>query len=250
LETHSESLEFTDVDAMVDPFSIVGAIGTAAGLLGFVVGTIEKTLITGSTLRHARHLRNDLELSLETCEHMFELWLAAWYLPRDTPAPEQEARQQVIWGKTGHESIKSRVDAIAIQTKRAIDLLYGSAWHSDLSSTEQIRWKNLLDSQTSSWQRDAMLTDIPSDRVSLSLYRRVATALGDGNLLKSCIGDLRTAIEDLKHESLWHWRKRHRNGDQVSEPSEDQLAATVLRNERAERLLRGILHPQLTENPT
>jgi len=225
---------------MVDPFSIVGAIGTAAGLLGFVVGTVEKTVITGSTVRYARHLRNDLKLSLETCEHMFELWLAAWYPPRDTPAPEQEARQQVIWGKTGHESIKSRVDAIAIQTKRAIDLLYGSAWHSDLSSTEQIRWKNLLDSQTSSWQKDAMLTDIPSDRVSLSLYRRVATALGDGNLLKSCIGDLRTAIEDLKHESLWHWRKRHRNGEQVSEPSEDQLAATFLRNDRAERLLRGM----------
>jgi hypothetical protein len=225
---------------MVDPFSIVGAIGTAAGLLGFVVGTIEKTITTGSTMRHARHLRNDLQLSLETCEHRFELWLAAWYPLRDMPSAEQTTRQQMIWGKTGHDRIQSRVDAIAIQAQRAIDLLYGSAWHSGLSRAEQIRWKELLDSHTAPWQRSTMLAHVPGDDMSLSLYRRVATALGDGSLLKSCISDLRTAIEDLRHESLWHWRKRHRNGDQVSEPSEDQLAATAICNERAERLLRSM----------
>ncbi|KAK4962667.1 hypothetical protein LTR10_000294 [Elasticomyces elasticus] len=226
---------------VVDPFSIVGAIGTAAGLLGFLVSTIEKVVITGSTIKHARHIRDGLRLSLEVSGHVLDLWSKTWCLDGSTfSSEEQMDRLRSLWGEAGYAKIEDRKLSIRYQTDRIIDLLYGSGWHAEHSESAKARWGELLDIQMQRKPGDPITHEVPVDSQSLSLYRRVATALGDGTLLKSAVSELRSSIEDLKIESLWYWQTTHPHSNKHSVPSHGELEATLRRGTRAQRLSKSM----------
>ena len=53
---------------VVDPFSIAGAVGLAAGLTGFVASTIERAVGQVNTAIHAEQRLNGHQLALQTCQ--------------------------------------------------------------------------------------------------------------------------------------------------------------------------------------
>lgn len=64
---------------VVDPFSIAGAVGLAAGLTGFVASTIEKAAGQLHTATHAKQRLDAHQLDLQICQERLDAWARQWY---------------------------------------------------------------------------------------------------------------------------------------------------------------------------
>lgn len=92
----------------MEPFSILGAVGTSVGLLGFILTTISSTIETVNRRRgDFRNCKKDLERyqrSLESHQDAIRewgtIWLGALFEPYD------HATYDYLWGAEGHQVIQ------------------------------------------------------------------------------------------------------------------------------------------------
>lgn len=92
-----------------DPFSIIGCIGTAAGLLSFVASTIENI---DKRKRDYRQCRNRLRLyhhSVEISAQYYKGWIRIWC---EGGHPYSEEMYKYFWGEDGFAKVCQRVDVV------------------------------------------------------------------------------------------------------------------------------------------
>ena len=107
---------------MFDPFSALGAIGTTAGLLGFLCSTIRNLDATGEDFREYSSRLQHRKFELQSCEKLLSDWVNSWC--RDEygePYPDQAYR--CFWGSPGYEQICDRLDSICKEVEEIRALL-------------------------------------------------------------------------------------------------------------------------------
>ena len=162
---------------VVDPFSIAGAVGLAAGLTGFVASTIEKAAGQMNTATHADQRLDGHQLALQTCQERLDAWARQWY-GDDGLAKERldDDELRFLWGHEGFEQVELMKTAILLEQKDFCKLLRGHSWARSQALGDVWRWEDCIkDAEVSMVsKRNA---PAPPANLSGAFLRRMKTAL-------------------------------------------------------------------------
>jgi hypothetical protein len=216
---------------VVDPFSIAGAVGLAAGLVGFMASTIERTSNTIDTAKHTSNRLKIHDLSLRTCQQRLKEWARQWHgrLGRTT---ENDLR--FLWGGDGFEEIESRKQRILEEQASLHQLLYGRQWFERRALEE---WRITLQSQEQAILRGQF--PLPQPKTNgrhLNVYRQLATALWDNNLIAGGVDRLRRLIDDLEITSQLYYHHQQQTSGPRQQPSREDVRSVLRLRARAQRL--------------
>jgi len=164
---------------MIDPLSVFGAIGTSAGLLGFLAITVENLAETGENARRCNSRLKVSHRSLRTCQLKIEIWCEEC---GEEAFDERMGRH--VWGTLGWDEVEQNLRCIAEEERQLREALYGSAIV-DLDKSRRQVLKQAMEGRS-----------IP-DVGSSGLFRRLAFALWRSNLLKKRVERLKGLVDDL-----------------------------------------------------
>jgi hypothetical protein len=102
-----------------DPFSIIGYVGTAAGLCGFLVSTVARSEEAIRNFGAAKHKLKRYERRLRNAQSKLKTWARIWF--------QGDNRRETFiyfWGRDGFDQILQQIDAIRIEINAIGLLLY------------------------------------------------------------------------------------------------------------------------------
>jgi hypothetical protein len=212
---------------VVDPFSIAGAVGLAAGLTGFVASTIEKAVGQVNTATHADQRLDGHQLALQTCQERLDAWARQWY-GNDGLVKERldDGELRFLWGHEGFEQVELMKTAILLEQEDLFKILCGRGWAYTETSAGRRLWecwvKDAQDSMVSTGN-----TPAPPTHLSRKFLRRVRTALWIENLLSAGVGRLEK--DNLERTSCMHFHRAHQNSSSshYSQPSQEQIGSVL-----------------------
>lgn len=216
---------------VVDPFSIAGAVGLAAGLIGFMASTIERTTNTIDTAKHTSSRLKIHDLSLRTCQQRLKEWAKQWH-GRLGGKAEQELR--FLWGDDGFEEIESRKQRILEEQASLHQLLYGPQWFERRALDE---WRTTLQRHEEAILRARF--PLPQPKTSarhLNIYRQLATSLWDNNLIAGGVDRLRRLVDDLETTSKLYYHHQQQTSGSREQPSREDVRSVLRLRARAQRL--------------
>ena len=227
---------------VVDPFSIAGAVGLAAGLTGFVASTIEKAVSQVDTATHADQRLDGHQLALQTCRERLEAWVRQWY-EHDGLVKEWLDDEELcfLWGREGLEQVESIKIAIFLEQEDLCKLLRGHSWAYTESATCRRLWEYCIQGAKVSIvsKRD---TPAPPANLSGAFLRRMKTALWNQNLLSASVGRLERCVDNLERTACMHFHKAHQNSSShYSQPSQEQILAVIRQQRRMQHLFHDLL---------
>lgn len=227
---------------VVDPFSIAGAVGLAAGLTGFVASTIEKSVGQVKTATHAHQRLDGHQLALQTGQERLEAWARQWY-ENDGVLNEllSEKELRFLWGDDGYEKVESIKAAVLLEQEELCKLLYGKIWANNETSTDQRLWKNYMEGAKSCIVSRHDLPALPAD-FSRTFLIRVKTALWNENLLSASVTRLESRVDNLEKTSciLFHKAQQSRCSH-YTQPSQEEIGAIIRQQRRMQHLLHDLL---------
>lgn len=228
---------------VVDPFSIAGAVGLAAGLIGFMASTIERTSNTIDTARHTSSRLKIHDLSLRTCQQRLKEWARQWH---GRPGHRAEQDLRFLWGDDGFEEIESRKQSILEEQESLHQLLYGRQWF-ERRALE--KWRTTLKSQEEAISRGRF--PLPQPKTSarhLNIYRQLATSLWGNNLIAGAVDRLRRLVDDLETTSKLYYHHQQQTSGSREQPSREDVRSVLRLRARAHRLSSALTnaHQDLT----
>lgn len=216
---------------VVDPFSIAGAVGLAAGLIGFMASTIERTTNTIDTAKHTSSRLKIHDLSLRTCQQRLKEWARQWH-GRLGGRAEQELR--FLWGDDGFEEIENRKQRILEEQTSLHQLLYGRQWFERRALRE---WRTTLQRQEEAILRGRFPLLLPKTSARhLNIYRQLATSLWDNNLIAGGVDRLRRLVDDLETTSKLYYHHQQQTSGSREQPSREDVRSVLRLRARAQRL--------------
>jgi hypothetical protein len=157
----------------VDPFSIAGVFGLAAGLIGFTVSTIEKSAGQLNTARQAhQRLRGHWE-ALKTCQQRLEAWERQWY---DHEKLEQDDLN-FLWDREGVQAVDSKRAVLLDEQGELLKLLYNGEGSESRSRETSSWWSKVFRDLDMAMRSGVPGPDPPSDGKLKDFSIRVAMAL-------------------------------------------------------------------------
>jgi hypothetical protein len=227
---------------VVDPFSIAGAVGLAAGLTGFVASTVEKAVSQVNTATHANQRLDGHQLALQTCQQRLDAWARQWH-ENDGIAKERldGGELHFLWGVEGFEQVELMKTAILLEQKDLCKLLYGRLRVEPGTSLDRRRWEEYIqgvkDSVASTRNTPAPPADLSGD-----FWRRMKTALWNDNLLSANVGRLEKSVDNLEKTSCMCFHKAHPNsGSHYTQPSQDEIGSIIRQKRRMQHLFHDLL---------
>ena len=225
----------------VDPFSIAGAVGLAAGLTGFVASTIEKAVGQVNTATHADQRLDGHQLALQTCQGRLDAWARQWH-ENDGLAQERldDGELRFLWGHEGFEKVELMKNAILLEQEDLNKLLRGHGW----AHTETLEGRRLWESYIQG-AKDSMISKrnirAPPMYSSRDFLRRVKTALWNENLLSASVGRLEKRVDNLERTSCMCFHKAHPNSSShYTQPSQDEIGSIIRQKRRMQHLLHDL----------
>lgn len=230
---------------VVDPFAIAGTVGLAAGLVGFIASTIERTTGTIDTARHTSSRLKIHDQSLRTCQQRLKEWARQWHGRRGRTA-EQELR--FLWGDDGFEDIESRKKRIVEEQASLHQLLYGRRW---IERSQLAEWRVALRSHEEAIFRGRFPLPQPKiDARHLNIYRQLATSLWSNNLIAGGVDRLRRLVDDLETTSRLYYHHQQRTSGSREPPSREDVRSVLRLRARSQRLSLALTsaHDQLAHD--
>lgn len=229
---------------VVDPFSIAGAVGLAAGLTGFVASTIEKAVGQVNTATHANQRLDGHQLALQTCQERLDAWARQWY-QNNGLAKERldDAELRFLWGREGFEQVEWMKSAILLEQEDLCKLLCGHVCVSVELGTlrDQSRWEEYIQGAKVSIVSKRN-TPAPPANVSGAFLRRKKTALWNENLLSASVGRLEKRVDNLERTSCIQFHKAHQNSSShYTQPSQEEIGSIIRQQRRMQHLFHDLL---------
>jgi hypothetical protein len=227
---------------VVDPFSLAGAVGLAAGLTGFVASTIEKAVGQVYTATHADQRLDGHQLALRTCQERLDAWARQWY-EIDGPATERldDGELRVLWGHEGFEQVESMKTAVLLEQEDLCKLLYGRVCVGWRTLRDQRRWEECVQSAKVAIVSERNTPAPPTD-LSGAFLRRMKTALWNENLLSASVGRLEKGVDNLERTSCIYFHKAHPNGgSHYTQPSQEEIGSILRQERRIHHLFNDLL---------
>lgn len=194
---------------MAETLAGLGAAAGAAGLVGFLAGTIEKLVVTVEVGRKAQKRLRGYHMQLKTCEAELGEWREKWPSCHDPEA---------YWGSDGAKEIDQMLADVQ-SSEEHINKLLCNGWMKHNWNSEGREWSRCIQQYRRDW--DAFAQRSPSSKNTLrerpkfphfrpmpEIMASVAMALWKDKILSDCVEKLRTLIDDLKTVA-----KRHSNPD-------------------------------------
>jgi hypothetical protein len=224
-----------------DPMSVLGVVGTTAGLLSFLTSTIENISIRlrdyqecVKKLQEYRHTVEDAVLGLQ-------IWFSLWSRTQaGRCTPYESGTYALFWGESGLNQMSERLELIQYEIRAITELL-----ECRKIRDANIDWKELgrdmrcpSEYEIKDWYqilyRESRQRHISSPSEMDRLYRFLF-AIYRNVELKSRISNLRDRISELQKTSVALYRKNHeiRGGD----PSSEDLQQTAALQEERSCLL-------------
>jgi hypothetical protein len=148
-----------------DPVSSVGIVGTTAGLLSFLVSTVENTTVKYNNYKDCAKKLRKYSHSVETTLVELDGWSCTWSQQRGARyIPYEDEAYELFWGTSGFENIIARSKVIDEEIKAIAEIFACRK-----SQTAHIDWKILGD-----------LIKGPSND-DVSRWHRILVAAGPGN---------------------------------------------------------------------
>lgn len=228
---------------VVDPFSIAGAVGLAAGLTGFVASTVEKAVGQITTATHAPERLNGHQLALQTCQERLEAWVLQWHGSDELARERLNDRElRFLWGHNGFEQVEMIKTAILVEQEDLCKLLYGHGWAQRAAPGDQRRWTEYIDGAKSFLAGNVSLWPDGQTGLSESFLTRVKTALWSENLLTASVGRLEKRVDNLERTACMRFHKAHEGrGTHYTQPSQGEIAAVIRQQRRMQHLFHDLL---------
>jgi len=227
---------------VVDPFSIAGAVGLAAGLTGFVASTIEKAVGQVNTATHANQRLDGHQLALKTCQERLDAWARQWH-ENDGFVNNRldDGELRFLWGHEGFEQVELMKAAILLEQQDLCKLLSGHGWAQTEERANRLNWeiyfKRAKDSMVS-----RSITPAPPQHLSRNFTRRMKTALWNENLLSASVGRLEKRVDNLERTSCMHFHKAHSNSSShYTQPSQEEIGSVIRQQRRMQHLFHDLL---------
>jgi HAMP domain-containing protein len=221
----------------VDPFSIAGVFGLAAGLIGFTVSTIEKSAGQLNTARQAhQRLRGHWE-ALKTCQQRLEAWERQWY---DHEKLEQDDLN-FLWDREGVQAVDSKRAVLLDEQGELLKLLYNGEGSESRSRETSSWWSKVFRDLDMAMRSGVPGPDPPSDGKLKDFSIRVAMALWRNNNLSASVGRLRGLVEDLERTSVLCFHKAQRSTGQITQPSQEEVEGLIQQRRRMRHLIEALL---------
>ena len=201
-----------------EPLSIIGIVGTTAGLIGFLAGTIEKLAQKKvEYTEHGRRLRW-IGYQMNDCHEELQRWAKMWCNYRNA---YPEDLYVYFWGRQGYNEITGRFELINEEHSIIHKFLVQSRpnW-SRVSAEEQ------SSSQTSDFENWLPPFQDYGDNSNSTLFQKMADILYRNNILQERIKRLREMIEALHRRSrikFFQLLRREDTGQSIRSLAEDLL---------------------------
>lgn len=196
-----------------DPLSIIGYVGTAAGLLSFLVSTIDNINIRVRNFKDCQDTLNWYRSKMETCHLSFRNWQAIWC--NDFGGVFPDNIYEYFWGADGFVAIKRRLENIRDENERVENNLY--CWPED---TDDRSWSGQVppeyrakpsDRECETWQHALRAASRSTNRIhgaapSPGVLFRFCFAIARSATFKERITRLSEMIDDLhkfSRERFW-----------------------------------------------
>lgn len=221
---------------VVDPFTIAGAFGLAAGLVGFIASTVEKAAGQINTANHADVRLQVFEIALKTCQRRLEAWAQQWHSHEEITKEDL----RFLWGSEGLEEVEQIKISISKEQDDLLKLLYGRKWFKTYGQEASLRWEGILRGQEDALRQNHPAPPAPSDYGSKDIYGRISTALWNNSLLSGSVDRLRGLVESLEITSRLRFHDAQQSADRHRQPSEDEIEGVLRQCRRMQRLSRAL----------
>jgi hypothetical protein len=106
---------------MFDPVSVVGFIGTTAGLISFVANTARVLHERKTEWQECEELLTWYKIQYDTAHVQLKCWRNIWC---DKDCPRSDSAYSYFWGMEGFKDVRERIDRIRIEDENIRKLLY------------------------------------------------------------------------------------------------------------------------------
>jgi hypothetical protein len=224
-----------------EPISIFGIIGTTAGLLGFLVNTVDSI---GGRLRNYQECVKKLQEYSHTVDSAcleLEAWFNLWTRNENRQYnPYNADVYELLWGRRGPQTMIIRLDIIRLEREKIANLLqFQDIRDSCINwtelgenvngpSNEELRdWRLVI--EQSAIGRDPLPGHAQwSYKFLFAIYRNTD--------LKERIKNLQERVKELKEVSNSLWASTHE--DRAGAPKEESIQQTVALHQERQELLR------------
>ena len=198
---------------VVDPFSIVGTLGLAAGLPGFIVSTVEKTALAASNAKHYSSVLKCHHNSLQADQSRLECHVC-W------------------WGHEKSRDIEGIRECIYEQVRRISELLRKP--NIPENDVDIKRWRDIQIEQET--LQICVPQPLNQDFDTIRLCHRIEGVLWKHALLKESIERLRRLVDDLESLTKTSYHKARGVTDYEGSPTQSDLERIVNLQKRAQGL--------------
>ncbi|KAF2161513.1 hypothetical protein M409DRAFT_58919 [Zasmidium cellare ATCC 36951] len=219
---------------MPDPFSVGGAVGLVAGLLGFIVSTIERTMTACDTAIWC--------LTALQCHYsrlrVLESRLACW---KETYEPTPEVSNgslESLFGETTSQEIRIIQRCVVVEIEQVKKLLYGAKILRN--KADEATWQALLKHQEQKWPVKTSTTPMVHNQATTRLFHRVAVALWREKLLDVNMDRLSHFVNSMEHQSRVSYHRTRGSSEYEITPSRKDVLRALRVQARTIRL-RGAL---------
>lgn len=221
---------------MVDPFSILGAIGFSLGFLGFIASGIENSATHYEALRNCDNCLRVYRHRLSHCGSRLQGWCQRWYGRHGDLRMSDDSRRR-LWTREGYTEIQDRLQYL----HQSVHDLKNMLWHTPRSLGKSLRPSKASDWSLLESELEAFLS-LPEDSrtrqwnslrpsCSVGAIRRLKFALYNNKLIGNKIGSIANALDGLESVS----NDRYQN--QLLEPSKTIPSYLQLRRNDKEYVL-------------
>lgn len=215
-----------------DPLSVVGIVGTIAGITSFLVSTIENINIRLNNYQECVNKLRDYNHMVETSFLELQEWSRLWSPQRaGRCTPYTDETYLLFWGQAGFAGILDRSERICQEIKAITELLQcrgiRSIGISRPSDSEVTRWVRVLS------EPSERRPTFPSDEEYEIWTYKFLFAIYRDTKIKAKVDGLGTLISELKKTSVLRFRELHEA--RLKEPDPSRLQD--LANFQAERKL-------------
>ena len=203
-----------------DPLSVIGYVGTAAGLLGFLVSTVTRLEQFGRDFRGCRDKLRWCNTQIRTCMLHLEVWKEAWC---EQGRPYPDADYVYFLGADNFEEMKTKISLVHLEINQIGLLLYSK----DLERAEQRDVSLITNNHWERWQTrlDRLQGVQRVFQPDSTWLQKICFASFRGMNLEERMKRLKDEIADLKDFSrMACWRAQFR-----SEVNKDITQADLMR---------------------
>ena len=197
-------------EALALGFAVPGVLGLSAGIVGFVVGTIEKSVTAYDIVNNHASVLRIYHSQLRSLEIRLQAWNALWLGDATKSAQASEDSLVLLWGPLGVQQIKETKRWIDEEVRRIYKLLkspYTASTDGKRVYGEWATWQTFLEHNAAKLKEGTRHNELLQVAENVSLGRKLAMPLGKASLLKMHLDALTTHVQYIERQAIDNYMK-------------------------------------------